>query len=114
MTIPDDPYFREVPRRIPDKSKWPAGVRTISMAEADALGIDAKGELYWHGKPVEIRRPIDLTTGQRMGAFVVGFFVVIGSIGAVAQGWSAYNDWACKVGWWAVCAAPAANPPPRG
>ena len=25
--------------------------------ETDALGVDAQGELYWHGKPVEIQRP---------------------------------------------------------
>ena len=52
--------LRDIPLRPANKSTWPEGVRTVSTDEQDALGVDAKGELYWHGKPVEIRR-----TGER-------------------------------------------------
>lgn len=91
--------LNEVPLRPADKSRWPEGIRSISWAETDALGVDAKGELYWHGKPVEIRRPLDLTWRQKLVAGIVAVATVFAAFGAVAQGSAAYNEWACKVGW---------------
>lgn len=99
--------LREIPHRPADKLTWPKGIRSISMKEADALGTDAKGEPFWHGKPVEIRRPLDLTKGQFLLAVIVAVATVIAAIGAVAQGFAAYNDWACKVGWKAAACPPA-------
>lgn len=106
--------LKEVPQRPADKSTWPKGIRTISLQEVDALGIDAKGELYWHGKPVEIRRPLDLTRTQNIVGIIVAIATVFAALGAVAQGFSAYNEWACKVGWKsAACPLPTqAAPPP--
>ena len=100
--------LKDVPHRPADKSAWPKGIRSISMKEADALATDAKGELYWHGKPVEIRRPLDLTQTQSAVAIIVAIATVIAALGAVAQGFAAYNEWACKVDWKSV-----ACPPPR-
>jgi hypothetical protein len=99
--------LKDVPHRPPDQSKWPKGIRSISSAEAGALATDAKGQLYWHGKPVEIRRPLDLTWRQNLVAGIVAIATVIAALGAVAQGFAAYNEWACKVGW-----KSAACPPP--
>jgi hypothetical protein len=100
--------LKDVPHRPADKSTWPKGLRSISIEEADALATDAKGELYWHGKPVEIRRPLDLTWWQNAIAIIVAIATVFAAIGAVAQGLAAYNEWACKVGWKAVACPPAA------
>ncbi len=102
--------LRDVPHRPPDQSRWPKGIRSISSDEADALGTDAKGELYWHGKPVEIRRPLDLTKGQFFLAVVVAVATVVAALGAVAQGFAAYNEWACKVGWKSAACPPASLP----
>jgi hypothetical protein len=67
------------------------------MGEADGLGIDRDGRLHWNGKPVEIvGRRLDLTFGQFFIALVVAIFTVVGGIGAAAQGWAAYHDWACR------------------
>jgi hypothetical protein len=108
--------LKDVPHRPADKSTWPKGIRSISMQEADALATDAKGELYWHGKPVEIRRPLDLTQTQSAVAIIVAIATVFAAFGAVAQGFAAYNEWACKVGWTSVAcplSPPAqATPPP--
>jgi hypothetical protein len=101
--------LKDVPHHPADQSTWPKGIRTISIEEAGALGVDAKGELYWHGKPVEIRRPLDLTRTQNALAIIVAIATVFAAFGAGAQGWTAYNDWACKVGWKSV-----ACPPPSG
>jgi hypothetical protein len=108
--------LRDIPVRPIDKSTWPPGVRSVGLDEQDALGVDAKGELYWHGKHVEIPRPLDLTRRQEAVAVIVAIATVFAAIGAVAQGFAAYNDWACKVGWRsAACPAPApaqTAPPP--
>ena len=91
----------QVPRL---KKSWPKGVRGIGIEEASLLGVDDDGRLYWDGTPVAVSRK--LTGWQTFGAFVVGSFVVIGSIGSFAQGWSTYHEWACDVGWpTVVCSA---------
>jgi hypothetical protein len=102
--------LRDIPHRPPNQSTWTKGIRSISIDEAGALGVDAKGELYWHGKPVEIRRPLDLTPTQNVVGIIVAVATVIAAIGAVAQGFAAYSDWACKVGWKAAACPPAALP----
>ena len=59
-----DEELKAIPPKPTDPSKWPPGVRTIGFDETDAFGVDIEGTLHWHGKPVEIRRPIELTTWQ--------------------------------------------------
>jgi hypothetical protein len=100
--------LRKVPPLDPfPSSSWPEGVRGISIGEVDGIGVNAKGELYWRGKPVEIRRPLDLSRAQKIGAVLVATFTVIGGIGAGVQGWAAYNELACKLGWRAaLCPKP--------
>jgi hypothetical protein len=106
--------LKDIPHRPPDQSKWRKGIRSISTDEADALGVDAKGELYWHGKPVEIRRPLDLSRTQNAVAIIVAIATVFAAVGALAQGFAAYNEWACKVSWKAAACPPPtqAAPPP--
>lgn len=81
-----------------DKSHWPPGIRPLGIAELDLIGTDGKGGLYWDGKPIEVRRRLDLSRGERLFALVVGFFTIAGSIGAVAQGWAAAHQWSCQTG----------------
>jgi hypothetical protein len=76
--------LEEIPPTPIDKTKWPEGVRSLSLDE-DALGVDAKGNLYWHGKPVEIRRPLDLTRGQQIIAVIIAVATVVGALAAVVQ-----------------------------
>jgi hypothetical protein len=70
----------------------------------DAIGVDAKGDLYWHGKAVNVRHRVDLDRTQTVIAIVVAASALVGALAAVAQAWSSYNDWACKVNWPGVCA----------
>jgi hypothetical protein len=76
--------LKDIPHQPPDQSTWPKGIRSISIDEAGALGVDAKGELHWHGKPVEIRRPPVLTWSQKLGAFIIATATVVAALGAVA------------------------------
>jgi sulfoxide reductase heme-binding subunit YedZ len=46
-----------------------------------------------------------LTFWQSVDAFIVGTFVVIGSVGSFLQGWTAYHDLACRMGWYTFAVA---------
>jgi len=99
--------LQRIPHQTVDKSKWPKTIRPISTSESDGLGIDADGRLHWNGKPVEIiGRRLDLTWTQTWIAIIVAIFTVIGAIGAAAQGWAAYHDWACRNNARAIVACP--------
>jgi len=93
--------LKEAPLRKPDKATWPEGVRPISIDEMDGIGVDADGDLYWHGKRVT-RTRVDLNWRQVIYAGFILLFTAIAACGAAVQGWTAYQDWACKVGWRAV------------
>jgi hypothetical protein len=43
-----------------------------------------------------VGRRLDLTNTQAVIGLIVAFFTVLGALGAVAQGWAAYHDWACN------------------
>lgn len=78
---------------------WPQHIRPISLSGTALFGLDEEGGLYWDGKPVEIRRRLDLTKDERWFALAVGFFTILGSLGAVAQGWAAAHQWSCQAGY---------------
>ena len=99
--------LQRVPLQEIDKSKWPNGVREISMKEAGGLGIDASGRLYWNGKPVEIvGRRLDLTWSQFFVALIVAVGTVVAALATSVQAWTSYHDWACKVDLPAVIQCP--------
>jgi len=100
--------LREVPLWKANKERWPPGVREIAMEEQDCLGIDRRGNLYWDGKPIEVRYfGLTLTRWQQVGAAIVVVSALIGAIGVATQGWVAYDDWACRAGLPSVaCAQP--------
>lgn len=85
-----------------DKSHWPKHIKTITIDRLDLLGYDDANHLYWDGKRIEVSRRLTLSKWQLIGAFVVGFFAIVGAVGSFGQGWAAYNDWACRVNWIAV------------
>jgi len=82
------------------------------MAETGGLGIDAGGRLHWNGRPVEIvGRRLDLTWGQFWIAVAVAIFTALAAVGALAQGWAAYHDWACKNNQPSILACPSPDKP---
>jgi len=71
------------------KPGWPPGVHPISMDGTGFLGVGDDGALYWDGKPVVVRKEIDLTWWQTtiaivaaVGAFASGLVAVLEYIGA--------------------------------
>ena len=66
------------------KEEWPAHVKEVSLEELGLLGRDAQHNLYWDGKPVEVRKRLDLRWWQvvlaimtALGAFASGAVAVI-------------------------------------
>lgn len=117
--------FEETPERVrspaervsDDADPTPstgAGSHLHQLATADLsrLSVDNDGQLYWDGKPVEVRRRLSLSPQQFMAAAFVAVFLVIGAIGAAAQGSLALRDWACLLGWTTnYCSLPDKAPP---
>ena len=72
------------------EQSWPANVWNIGMDRLDYLGVDDKGQLYWNGQPLEVRRPLSLSFWQRIGAVAIAVSAVVGALAATA---SAVADW---------------------
>ena len=77
--------------------EWPHNVKQISMGGISLLGIDDQNQLYWDGKPVEIKRRLKLSWLQFFAAAIVGLATVVGGIGT---GLSEGFDFGCKMHWW--------------
>jgi hypothetical protein len=80
--------LRAVPPWQPNEQAWPPSVRAIGQDELGCLGIDRSGNLYWDGKPVEVRH-FSLTRWQRVGAVIVGLFAAVAAIATSVQAWVA-------------------------
>ena len=83
----------------PSPKKSGRNIQPLATADLSRLSIDNDGRLYWDGKPVEVRRRIQMSRAQVVGASVVAVGVVIGAIGAAIQGSLALRDWSCRLGW---------------
>ena len=58
------------------REKKGRNVHGLAAADLSRLSIDNDGRLYWDGKPVEVRRRIQMSRAQVVGASVVAAFVV--------------------------------------
>lgn len=74
-----------VPFQPVDRSTWPPHVRGIGIDELDAFGIDAERQLYWHGKPIEVRKSVQLTFWQKLAAAAVSISTVVLAVTEVAK-----------------------------
>lgn len=96
---------------------WPKGVSSVGIDDIDKLGVDANGKLYWDGKAVATNPFANLSFAEKAIAVAIGLSAIAGGVGGAAQGWAAYNQWACDVRpqWPSMCkptSAPAGLPPP--
>jgi hypothetical protein len=98
----------------PAAAKKSRNIHPLAIADLSRLSIDDDGRLYWDGKPVEVRRRIEMSQAQVVGASVVAAFVAIGAVGAIIQGSLALRDWGCRLGWTtSYCGLPASTRPRR-
>ncbi|WCE09462.1 hypothetical protein [Pseudomonas sp. JBR1] len=82
-----------------DKSHWPAGVSAITIGQMDMIGVDREGSLYWDGKPIEVKKRLSLTVGERVFAVLVGgvtsVSAVVQALGAGCQAHFLWMSWLC-------------------
>ncbi|MBV9750122.1 MAG: hypothetical protein JO157_15030 [Acetobacteraceae bacterium] len=86
--------------------EWPAGVHALSDEGLRLLGLDGKGQLYWDGKPLEVRRRPGLTWRQKLVAGAVTAAAIAGGVNGTVQAVSAGTEYGCKHGWWTAGCAP--------
>lgn len=61
----------------PSKSHWPDEVKPISLEGMDYMGVGEDGTLYWDGKPIVVRRTVDLNWWQTLLAFITAMSAAI-------------------------------------
>lgn len=76
--------------RWPIEESWPSHVWGMDVDRLGHLGYDSDGNLYWDGKPIEIRRPLSLSWWQKAGVIIVTFSAAVTALAAV---FSAVADW---------------------
>jgi len=79
----------------PTPADWPRTVRAISFEGVQLLGLDDDNRLYWDGKEVVIRRTLDLSAWQKLGAVLIVVGTITGGVGALVQGGTATIDFGC-------------------
>ncbi|GAB5507594.1 MAG: hypothetical protein Rhirs2KO_27570 [Rhizobiaceae bacterium] len=90
--------LQAVPIWRPNKAKWPNTIRSVGIDELDNLGVDRVGNLFWDGKPIEVRRLL-LTRGQRIAAISIALIGFFAALGTVVQGSVAAHSWLCQLMW---------------
>jgi hypothetical protein len=88
----------------PGPRNWPPDVTPISVEELDRLGVNARNQLYWDGKRIEVRNHIDLTRLQKVLAVIVSICAVLGAIGGFMTGFNNASVFLCARGiQWLTC-----------
>lgn len=77
---------------------WPATVKKITVTDLARLGIDAEQQLFWDGKPVEIRRMLSLTRFQKIVTTIVSICAILGGLGGAITGFNNLTVFLCARG----------------
>jgi hypothetical protein len=98
------------PNPAPDD--WPDGVKPLdTLGQLMQLGIDRDNRLYWNGRPVEVRRTLDLSPAQKLGAIIVALGAVLGGLGGCVTGLKDGAEFLCARNvHWLACPSPSAAP----
>ena len=91
---------------------WPKNVKSMSWQGIGLLGIDEENRPYWDGRPIEVRRRLELTFWQIFLAWVTAAALVVGAMGIVVLALNAGYDLGCKLHRWS-CSLPAEEAPPQ-
>lgn len=60
-------------------------IRGITMDEFDGFQVDKDQNLYWHGKPVNLKNLIEFSTVQAIFGFLAASGVFMGGLGALLK-----------------------------
>jgi hypothetical protein len=86
---------------------WPSGVEPIGVEDLNRLGIDREHQIYWEGRPIEIRKSIVLTGFQKFIASVVTVVGLLAALATFATGVNNASAFLCaRHVTWLSCPAP--------
>lgn len=72
------------------------------------MGINGQNQLFWDGRRVEVRRPLDLTRPQKLIAALVTVFAILSGLGGFVTGFNNASIFLCARGiTWLSCPAPS-------
>jgi hypothetical protein len=90
---------------------WPDGVQSIGIEDLARLGLNARNQLYWDGRRIEVRQALTLTKVQKTLAVVVSVCAILGGIGGFITGINNASIFLCARGYTVLaCPTPATNP----
>jgi len=81
--------------------RWPSGVEPISLEDLGRIGINARNELFWDGRHVEIRRRLTFSRFQKFIAVVVTGCAILDGLGGFVTGFNNASIllYARHIGW---------------
>ena len=86
----------------------PAGVEPVGIDDLDRLGINGQDQLFWDGRRIEVRRPLNLTRAQKLIAALVTVFAILSGLGGFVTGFNNASIFLCARGIaWLSCPVPA-------
>ena len=99
-----------VPMAASSTEGMQAGGRNTG-GDLNRVSVGSDGRLYWDGKPVVVRRRLQLSAWQTFGAILVGIAaLVIAASGGINAAITAH-DWMCSAKWvTSYCTAPPLPP----
>jgi hypothetical protein len=74
--------LRDVPLQRIDPRTWPDGIRPLTFDE-EGFGVDRNHVLYWNGKPVTMRRQLELRWYELILATSAALAVVVQATASV-------------------------------
>jgi hypothetical protein len=74
---------------------WPNGVEPIGLEDLNRLGIDRGDQIYWDGRPIEIRKAIVLTGFQKVIAVIVTVVGLLAGLSTIATGFNNASIFLC-------------------
>jgi hypothetical protein len=90
-----------------------AGASQSTGNDLTRLSVGNDGRLLWDGTPVVVRRRLQLSLWQKLGAIVVGLAALIIAISGGVHAAITAHDWMCGAKWVTnYCPAPPGPPKP--
>jgi hypothetical protein len=91
-----------------------AGNRIVGVKDLSRLSVSDDGRLYWDGKPVVVRRRVQLSPWQTFGVILIGLAALMIALSGAVHITITTHDWVCRAQWLTdYCPAAAPAPPAR-
>ena len=76
-----------------------AGSSPVGVKDLSRLSVNDNGRLFWDGKPVVVRRRVQLSPWQTFGAILIGLAALVIALSGILQATVIAHDWMCRAQW---------------